>query len=256
MVYKMISCEQVIAKVLADLDIREEAIRVSDFREWCSEAVEKIGSVKQLKRKVSGSTGTPILKVVGHQVALPSDLYRLNSVMWSNSGTGGWMPMTIATGSFSVWSDKDIQNNDTTVMGIGRKVQDLKYAIKPGYIMTNIADGYLKLSYDAMYTDDNGYPMIPDMMSYIEAVYWYITLKLKYPEYMAGRLQRQIYYDMKTSWNFYCKQAYGESLMPNADEMETIKNNWIKLVPDIYANNNSYDTIGEVQSIKSGNNGW
>jgi len=94
------------------------------------------------------------------------------------------------------------------------------------------------------------------MMSYIEAVYWYITLKLKYPEYMAGRLQRQIYYDMKTSWNFYCKQAYGESLMPNADEMETIKNNWIKLVPDVYANNNSYDTIGEVQNIKSGNNGW
>jgi len=250
----MISVQQVIAKVLSDLDIREEAIRISDCIEWASEAVEKIGSVKQLNRKVSGTNGLGVLPIVGHQVQIPFDLHRLNSVAWSRTGTGNWHPMTLATGAFSVWSAKDIKNTVDTSMGPGILNQELKYSIKPRYIMTNVEDGFLKLSYDSIPLDENGYPLIPDIISYIEAIYWYITVKLKYPDYMAGRLNREVYYDMRRSWNFYCKQAYGDSLMPTSDEMETIKNNWTKLVPDVYANNNFYDTIGDIQVIKTQNN--
>nr|DAW56995.1 MAG TPA: hypothetical protein [Crassvirales sp.] len=28
--------------------------------------------------------------------------------------------------------------------------------------------------------------------------------------------------EMKTSWNYYCKQAYGEAMMPSTDEMSSI----------------------------------
>lgn len=39
---------------------------------------------------------------------------------------------------------------------------DLQYSIKPGYIMTNAPCGYLKLSYSAIPTDEDGYPLIPE----------------------------------------------------------------------------------------------
>ena len=59
MVSKLISVKQVIAKVMSDLDIKEDSQRMSDYIEWASEAVEKIGSVAQLDRKVSGVVGEP-----------------------------------------------------------------------------------------------------------------------------------------------------------------------------------------------------
>jgi len=301
MIYKFISSQQVIAKVLADLDISEESIRSADCREWCAEAVEKIGSVKQLKRNVSGVDGLDVLTVSGYQTALPYDLYRLNSVAYSTNSNGPWTPMTISTGSFgtqynpisstATYSYSSISNNDLVqevmaVYGLTyaeaivfiadqsnsseldavkallvnranstsvSQSSGYKYSIKPGFIMVNANTGYLKLSYDSIHVDSSGYPMIPDLMSYIEAVYWYITMKLKYPEYLSGRMNREIYYDIRRSWNFYAKQAYGESMMPTQDEMETIKNVWLKLVPDVYANDSMYEGIGEVQSIKNAN---
>jgi hypothetical protein len=293
----------VISKVLADLDIKEESIRVSDLIEWASEAIEKIGSVRQFNRKISGIDKTPFLTIVGHQAVFPNDLHKLNQVMYSATGAGGWLPMTIATGSFSVFNNNVNNAYATAVQGSVQSVSNidmvklvmsiynieypaaiefisdpanassldsinfliaksplsnvnnntftLKYAIKPGFIMTSMPTGFLKISYDAIYTDQNGYPMIPDMISYVEAIYWYILMKLKYPEYLGGRLNREVYYDIRRSWNFYCKQAYGEAMMPNEDEMETIKNNWNRLIPDMNANFNSYDTLGDPQNIRN-----
>ena len=44
MIYKFTTCESVIAKIMADADMSEKKIRVTDIREWIFEAVEKIGA--------------------------------------------------------------------------------------------------------------------------------------------------------------------------------------------------------------------
>ncbi|MGM9532993.1 MAG: hypothetical protein ACI3VO_14230 [Intestinibacter sp.] len=41
----MISSKSIIAKVIADLDLKERDIKISDIKEWIGEAMEKIGSV-------------------------------------------------------------------------------------------------------------------------------------------------------------------------------------------------------------------
>ena len=44
MIYKYTKCESVIAKIMADADMSDNSLRVSDIREWIFEAVEKIGA--------------------------------------------------------------------------------------------------------------------------------------------------------------------------------------------------------------------
>jgi len=105
------------------------------------------------------------------------------------------------------------------------------------------------LSYDALPQDEDGYPLIPDMISYVEAVYWYIVMKLKYPDYLTGKLDQSRYYDIRRSWNFYCKQAYGDSMMPTMDEMESIKNQWNRLVPELGSHDLFYEDTDEPQII-------
>lgn len=284
----------------------EDDMRISDMREWCGEGLEKIGSVTQMIRKVSGVEGVPVLTIQGHQAALPCDLHHLHQVAYSFSCNGPWIPMRKATGSFSVWGKhNDCKYNCNPEMIIQDDVlvnlvvdmygnldktealqminsnenmrtiltnlinshtidlsgmhdiinsngsTDLQYSIKPGYIMTNVPCGYLKLSYSAIPIDEDSYPLIPDKASFSEALYWYITMKLKYPEYLNGQMNRNIYYDIRNSWNFYCKQAYAEALMPNEDGMEAIKNNWNKLVPEFMDHSTFYSHTGGRQIINN-----
>nr|DAY15095.1 MAG TPA: hypothetical protein [Caudoviricetes sp.] len=74
----------------------------------------------------------------------------------------------------------------------------------------NKKDGYVKLAYKAMPVDERGYPLIPDLASYQEAIYWYVTMKLSFPKFMKGRLGGKlksanitIYNYLQSQWNFY-----------------------------------------------------
>ena len=51
MIYKYTKCESVIAKIMADADMSEKNIRITDIREWIFEAVEKIGAPVQYVQK-------------------------------------------------------------------------------------------------------------------------------------------------------------------------------------------------------------
>jgi hypothetical protein len=131
---------------------------------------------------------------------------------------------------------------------------DYTYLISGGYIKTNLESGYLMIAYQAIPTDHDGYPMIPDNQSFMEAIYWYITMKLLYPQWVGGQVRDAVYADAKRSWNFYCKQAYGNSMMPNgADQMEAIKNTWHRLVEEFNEHDSFFSTMGEEQQIYNKN---
>lgn len=135
--------------------------------------------------------------------------------------------------------------NQTNPRGGETKAEGYTYVINGGYIKTNQRDGYLMVSYQAIPLDTDGYPLIPDDESFKEAIYWYIVTKLYYPDWKEGRIRDAVYYDSKRSWNFYCKQAYGNALMPNADMMESIKNTWLRLIPDISAHDTFFTKQGD-----------
>ena len=131
---------------------------------------------------------------------------------------------------------------------------DYTYLINGSYIKTNLETGYIMLAYQAVPTDNDGYPMIPDDQSFIEAVYWYITMKLLYPQWVGGQVRDAVYADAKRSWNFYCKQAYGNVMMPNgAAQMEAIKNTWHRLVEEWGEHDSFFSTMGQEQVIYNHN---
>lgn len=124
-----------------------------------------------------------------------------------------------------------------------------QYDIKPGYLISNIPEGYVKISYHAIYTDEDGMPMIPDVQSYFEACFWYCAQKILYIKYIKGEVNRQLWIDAKTSWNYYRRQAYAESLLPNQDELSNIKYTWNTLVPEMDEDLTYFSTTGDRQEI-------
>lgn len=249
MVYKMITSKSIIAKVIADLGLEEDKIKISDITEWIGEGIQKIGSVNQKHRKVV------TLELKDYQCKLPCDLQSIDLIAYSEDKQN-WQVMRKTTGSFGVYGNanlvdpikykKFIEPKDSQISQIFTQRVDCKtkytkieYDIKPGYLISNVKDGYVKIAYYAEYVDEEGMPLIPDLQSYQEAIYWYVAMKLLYIEYFTGRKPQHLYYDAKRSWNFYRQQAYAESLMPNANELENIKNTWHTLVP----NRDEIDTL-------------
>lgn len=296
----MVSSKAVIAKIIADLDLKEDDIKITDIREWISEAMEKIGAVQQLEHKVAN------LKICDYQAKLPCDLYRLNQVAFSFENSCGWLPMRKVTNSFGIYkkcgecdpkmliqdnallplvknifnldNDKDaleILNSDqnikqtlsalvnqyTVPSNNGRLIvgnpatfnTSLQYSTKPGYITVNVPCGWVKISYHAIPTDEDSMPMIPDIPSYFEAIFWYVAMKMSYPKYLKGQLNQNIYYDMRNSWNFYRKQAYAEAMMPTVDELETIKNVWHKPYTEFRDHDTFFETTGDEQILYNWN---
>lgn len=133
-----------------------------------------------------------------------------------------------------------------------------EYFIKPGWIVTNQRKGFIKLAYKAIAVDERGYPLIPDLSSYQEAVYWYVVMKLSFPKFMSGKLggstskyaakyAQQSYFYIQQQWNFYRNQAYAEAMMPTADDMQNIKNDWNKLIPDWDGDDTFFKNINREQ---------
>lgn len=303
---RMISSASVVAKVIADLDLKEDQIRITDIREWIMEGILKIGAIQQYEHKVA------ILPIECHQVALPCDLYKLGQVAFSFCNGGGWLPMRKATSSFGVFHDRECSNEpcmlipDTTMFPLVKNMfnlntdrealdklnedtnlrqtlsillnqwtvgtvngkfvpgvidhrdstmfsNELQYTTKPGYINTCMPRGFVKISYYAIYTDEDSMPMIPDLESYKEAIYWYVTMKLMYPKKLKGQISQGDYYDIRNSYNFYRKQAYAEAMMPTVDDLETISNIYTKLYPEINDHNMFFSTSGDEQNIYNQN---
>ena len=131
-----------------------------------------------------------------------------------------------------------------------------EYFIKPGWLVANKRHGFIKLAYKAIPTDERGYPLIPDLASYQDAIYWYVVMKLNFPKFLKGKLggkgvnnNANTYQYIQQQWHFYRNQAYAEAMMPTADDMRNIKNDWNKLLPDYEADKVFFDNIGDEQII-------
>ena len=267
MIYRYTKCEQVIAKIMADSNMTETNVRTTDIREWIFEAVAKIGAPAQYIQKESGEDNVPILKLEDYQVAIPEDLESLNAVAYSETENGHYTSIrsnesTFKSSNFDTYNPYGIVAQQSQVPGdISTPITmhstayngDITYFIKPGWIVLNVKDGYVKLQYRSIATDDRGYPLIPDTTSYQEAIYWYVMMKLNFPKFLNGQLGGKMRFNFNTysyiqnQWQFYRNQAYAEAMMPNEGEMRSIKNEWNKLIPDYDSDDTSFKSLGTKQ---------
>ena len=235
MKYNNVSVFQVISKVMSDLNITEEQQRINDYIEWACEAVELIGS--QINMSVTTMSDEEAITIKRFQGKLPDRMQSVLSVEYADVRNG------LYTKIFPSSSIKDVKSLAT--------YPGIVYSIKPGYVVLNVKDGFVKLTYRSLFTDQNGIPMIPVLMSYMEAIYWYIVMKITYPLWRIGKIRDAVYYDARKSWSFFKNKAYGEMMMPTLDEYShNVKNAYNKLMPDMTFEYTDMMYIGDKEKVR------
>ena len=214
MIYNLVSCNVILNKIFRDLGftIAQETDYLTDMVEWIGEGLEAIGSAEL---EMCTHKGT----VKDNRVCLPGNLFYLEMVTYQ----GKMLPSSSQTYEYGnkAFDDK------LEVNGL------YSFFISGGWLKTNVPEGEeIFFHYKGFPVDENGYPKIPDVYTFKEALFWYILYKMM----MRGfeHPNKQITFQTANSqWLKYCSQAEAESKLMDLPRMNTFKNKWVRLIPNI-----------------------
>ena len=125
------------------------------------------------------------------------------------------------------------------------------YIIDCDYIKTSFASGTVCISYTAFPVDEDCYPMVPDDISYKEAMFWYIYKQMLLGGY--DKPNNKIDYNFADGkWKYYCTQARNAANYPDIDKYESYMNQWVRLVPDINRHAAFFETLNDRETLNRG----
>jgi len=122
------------------------------------------------------------------------------------------------------------------------------YIVNCDYIKTSFPTGKICLSYTAFPIDEDCYPMVPDDISYKEAMFWYIYKQMLLGGY--DKPNNKIDYNFADQkWRYYCTQARNAANYPDIDRYESYMNQWVRLVPDINRHAAFFETLNDRETL-------
>ena len=243
MIYKFISINEIIEGVYRDTAIYEE-LDIWDVVEWGGEALELIGAGLQYEELIAE------VCVKEHRAPLPCNLHLSDSVSYRGSplhqctGTFGAISTSPTSTNTNVIDGKQVDKDNFPMQGNTISQGGDCYYMNDNFIITSFESGCLLLAFRGIKVDHEGFPMIPDNVSYKKAIKAYIIMMLDRINWRKGSAPEAHYRDSQRDWEWYVKQARGSANMPNLDMMENIKTQWVKLKPNMNSARTFYTDLG------------
>ena len=159
----------------------------------------------------------------------------LESVYFENSSS--LQPLKYGAGTFhsSIHCDKCVNEFASSADS---------YIIDGGFIKTSFTSGQICISYMAFPLDEDNFPMIPDDISFREAMFWYIFKKL-----LLGGFDKPTnkidYGFADQKWQYYCTQARNAANFPDIAKYDSFMNQWARLIPNIDSGASFFEDLND-----------
>jgi len=221
--------------------------------EWIAECLDFIGVPKQMVEKATDGNedlGHPeCIDIVDNRGTIPCDIDTL--VQAFRLQNNNWIPMRATT--------------DTTFVGYNCKKSkdflrdtDVTYKLNKNHILTSFDTGKVVMIYLATPTDEDGYPMIPDNIKYITACAAYIADKMVFKQMIQGKqINPNVVNRIEQDKSWYISAANSSMRTPTLDELESWKNNFVRLIPNINSHDYAFRNNGKLERrYNSSNKGY
>lgn len=165
------------------------------------------------------------LEVEDFATDLPTDYIRMNQVMDSKSG----IALRLMTDSF-----------------LQKKIpQQPSYKIQGRKLYTSFRKGNITLSYYAVMTDCEGFPMIPDLPIFLKALELYIKLQAFTILFDLQKIPQAILQNVQQEYSWAVAQLSSQMTIPSVDEMENITNMLNQQIPSMHEHRRGFIHLGE-----------
>jgi hypothetical protein len=173
-------------------------------------------------------------------------------------------PSTIYATDISLSEDDDLVTTNIEVVNIQSESMDgfpesitpNEYKINGGIIFTDFTTGYVEMAYTSIPLDSQGLPMIPDDYKYIRAIEDYIIERIDYRVWRRSPSpqNKSILNDSEQKSAFSIGSARTKGRIPSVDQMESIKNMWLRSIPRISEHSNNFNSLNK-QEVRYNNRG-
>lgn len=236
---KYVSINNIITKVYRDMGMSDQ-INYTDAVEWIGEAIELIGNPGTHHEIVD------IIEVSEYRARLPLCLHQIQSA-WGYDGVVDAGCLNDTTGFIPMRYSTDVMHHYTTSCKDRECQSRLTYKVNNDFMFANFESGAIKLSYWAIASDENGFPLIPDQIKFREAVAGHLKWKIAFIKWMGGKMPGAVYQKIEQDRDWYIGAAQTAGQMPGLDMMEGIKNNFLRLIPKINQHMDGFQSAGDAE---------
>lgn len=159
---------------------------------------------------------TEVVEVKNYRAKLPCDYYQMIQVRKINGPA-----FRYSSDSFHMSECKD--NNK-------RDLADLTYKIQGNLIYTSIEEGEIELSYEAIATDSEGYPLLPDNSSFTRALELYIKKQWFTILFDLGKINPNVLQNVQQEYAWAVGDCQTEFNRLSIDKAESFYNSWRTLL--------------------------
>lgn len=185
---------------------------------------------------------TALVNIENYRGCLPCDYYDMIQVRTYKEGEYCPKVFRYASDNFHYSSKKEPNGNSDN--------GDLTYKLQNNAIYTSLKEGVIEVAYHAIKVDDEGYPMIPENSSFIQALELYIKKKVFTILFDQGKINNAVLQNTQQEYAWYVAQAKSDMSIPSISEMESIKNSWCTLIQRTNEFNKGFKNNGSAEYIK------
>lgn len=161
---------------------------------------------------------TDILEVKKYRAVLPCDYYQMIQVRSTKDGN---FAFRYSTDTFHMSNCKNSNS---------REFSDLTYKIQGNFIYTSIEEGKIEISYEAIATDSEGYPLLPDNSSFTRALELYIKKRHFTILFDIGKIDSKVLQNVQTEYAWAVGDCQSEFNRLSIDKAESFYNSWKTLI--------------------------
>lgn len=169
------------------------------------------------------------IEIKNYRADIPSDMIYIKGIRYSDTKKDDkdeYTPMRYASDLYH--SGRHCTENIAEQAAC--RDTDFTYILDEQYIKTSTKEGFIQIAYQAIQTDNEGLPMVPDDTKITEALKYYILWQYAEPAYYRKDVPKDIYNDIKTQYMWYVGAATNMLNMPSPDQMKTLENGIIRLI--------------------------
>jgi hypothetical protein len=188
----------------------------------------------------------PPLEILNYKVKLPPNLLNIRGVRIINN------LQNYDDGAIALRYATDIYHTGNTYTTSGNEdlPYEYTYTIQKGILFTSIPEGHIQISYKALSTDEEGYPLIPNDQKTLLALEYYILHRFLEPLWIMGKITDKAFSYIETKRHFYMGGADTSLKLQGPDHLQSIVNTINRLIINDRAHESFYKGSGQQERIR------
>ena len=200
--------------------------------------------IKLLGAPVAYINKTECIELNCYKAEIPCGLLYVNGVRYFEQDVCDAIAMRESSNVYH------LNPNEFKENGMYHFNNEFTYKLQNGIIFTSMEHGNIEISYEAIATDEDGYPLIPDNQKVELGMEYYIMSRYLEPLYLVGKITDKAFEYIQQKRYFYMPSAYTSLQMPSVDKMATVMNGLNRLIINDTAHQNFFKKFGEKEVIR------